>query len=662
MKISLEQDKLSEVLLIFPPYWCPSHPYLSIPCIQSYLKLEGIASDVYDLNIKLFNYFISNTFIENILTQYNHKFNSNEIIILNKLIKKVEGCKNELNSSQTFINGKKYSENKRILDFVYDIISRISNFKINRNRLKYFEKIDYKNIDDAMENIENDLIYQSYKKLIDIDSLNNIRLIGISVICEDQLIPSLFLCKFLKSHLKNIDIFLGGSYLSKLIKEVSIIKPIFNYCESIIVDEGEKAVVELAKHIIYGDKIECNNIIFKEDYTQNNKKKVNVNYCDIEDLPIPCFDGFLNENYLSPVKILPYYISRKCYWNKCAFCQHDEGYSNKSKVKSFEKIRQELVIYQNQYKVDVIHFIDSAIHPQNIRKICKIIKEEKLKIKWYCYIRAETSFDLELLNEMKLCGCIYVNIGIESFSDKVLKAMNKGMKMQNITNIILNTDKAGIWAHLFLINNFPTETKEDKYESILYLNSMREYIHSISMGRFLLMRNTEIINNPSKFNILKIHENNTFSSFYDYEKSVGDNFDDTQAMVSLLYNLVPTSKLFNEKLAYRDHLPALLSLEELVLNKQRIINFIDEIEETCIRYFICKYIKLTNNEKEILIFIPKLYKIFRINNTIMNVVQKFSNVTFDKIEFIDCCYKANIKQEIINEFWEFGIKNKIIYR
>ncbi|WDV48153.1 radical SAM protein [Clostridiaceae bacterium M8S5] len=660
MKLTLNEQNLSKVFIIFPPHWCPSHPYLSLPCIQSYLKAEGINTGVIDLNIELFNHFISADFLKNLLNNYRDKFNENEIFLLNEVIENIEASKTELNDSKTFINGRKYAKNKRMIDFAYRSISLAGEFNIDRNRLRYFDNVNIDNINKVMDKIEKDLIYKAYKRLIDLEALGATKLIGISIISEDQLIPALLLCRYLKFKLENVHIFIGGSYLSKLIRDVSIIKPIFNYCDSIIVDEGEKAVVELTKHVLYGKEIKSKNIIFESNYNKNNNVDFIPNYCDIEELPIPNFEGLLNEKYLAPVRILPYYVSRKCYWNKCTFCQHDEGYSNRVKVKSIGKIRDELIKYNTDYKVDVIHFIDSALHPNTLRNICKIIREENLKIKWFCYIRAEKNFSYELLKEMKLCGCIYVNVGIESFSNSVLKSMNKGIEISDINNIILNTDKAGIWAHLFLINNFPTETLKDKYESVLYLNSMSEHIHSISIGKFLLMRNTEVIKNPKKFNISKIYENNSYSSFYEYEKSDGDNNDDTEQVTSLFYKLVPTSKLFNEKLAYRDHLPALLSLEELVLEKHRIVNFIDEVDESCIKYLMSEYIELVKNNTDVIIFIPKTCKTFKIPMCFINILSEFGNKRISRFQFFNKCYNHKVEKNVAEKFWMFITRNAIL--
>jgi radical SAM superfamily enzyme YgiQ (UPF0313 family) len=60
-------------------------------------------------------------------------------------------------------------------------------------------------------------------------------------------------------------------------------------------------------------------------------------------------------------------------------------------------------------------------------EICKLI--EPLKIKWGCLARADTLLDDEMLEWMHKAGCQYVDLGIESFEQKVLDDVHKDMKV-----------------------------------------------------------------------------------------------------------------------------------------------------------------------------------------------------------------------------------------
>jgi len=50
-------------IMIFPPYWCASHPYLSMPCLSAYLKEKEVEIRQIDLNIECIDYFLSIEFL-----------------------------------------------------------------------------------------------------------------------------------------------------------------------------------------------------------------------------------------------------------------------------------------------------------------------------------------------------------------------------------------------------------------------------------------------------------------------------------------------------------------------------------------------------------------------------------------------------------------------
>ena len=50
---------MSKILLIQPPQWCPSSPYLAVPLLTGQLKREGFDAKAYDLNIEFFNYLLT---------------------------------------------------------------------------------------------------------------------------------------------------------------------------------------------------------------------------------------------------------------------------------------------------------------------------------------------------------------------------------------------------------------------------------------------------------------------------------------------------------------------------------------------------------------------------------------------------------------------------
>ena len=60
-------------LLIFPPDWLPSEPYLSLPSLASVLRPAGHEVVQMDVNVEMYDLFFSRRFLEHVApVSYTH--------------------------------------------------------------------------------------------------------------------------------------------------------------------------------------------------------------------------------------------------------------------------------------------------------------------------------------------------------------------------------------------------------------------------------------------------------------------------------------------------------------------------------------------------------------------------------------------------------------
>jgi radical SAM superfamily enzyme YgiQ (UPF0313 family) len=83
-------------------------------------------------------------------------------------------------------------------------------------------------------------------------------------------------------------------------------------------------------------------------------------------------------------------------------------------------------------------------------ELCEAFIKAKLNIKWYCEGRLNYAKP-DVLKLMKEAGCVFINYGIESLDEKILKVMNKGLTIKLITQGVENTLAAGISPGLNII-------------------------------------------------------------------------------------------------------------------------------------------------------------------------------------------------------------------
>ena len=95
-----------------------------------------------------------------------------------------------------------------------------------------------------------------------------------------------------------------------------------------------------------------------------------------------------------------------------------------------------------------------------VKEFCNALKKEKLNLIWSCQVRVNT-INEEILKMMKESGCLQVDIGAESGSDKVLKNLQKDTDVETIKKAFRATKKVGMRTFASYIIGNPGETKED---------------------------------------------------------------------------------------------------------------------------------------------------------------------------------------------------------
>jgi len=271
--------------------------------------------------------------------------------------------------------------------------------------------------------------------------------------------------KIVKSVLPSIPIVFGGVHPTVTIEDT--LKN--DYVDFVVYGEGEETLVELLRK--YGDVDNYSGIkglAFKKNGTIIiNQRRSLIN--DLDSLPMPA-------RHLFP---MDYYVQRwnwpRGYWyrtanmmssrgcpHNCSFCSSKSVFERFFRSFSPKKTVDEIEKLVRYYGFECISFSDDtfAVNKRRAIEICKEIKRRKIKAVFRVQLRADTS-DEDLIKEFKSAGCIHIDIGAESGSDKILKAMKKGITAKQIRDAITTIKKYKIHTGLTFIIGFPEETRED---------------------------------------------------------------------------------------------------------------------------------------------------------------------------------------------------------
>ncbi len=573
-----------KVLLIFPPFWIPYRPYLSLPSLTGYLKSNGIDVIQKDFNIEAFDILMSKNFLLEIREQLEQRFkvlDSKDSLkpgveqqYYSDLFKakssvpyiagRVEKAKRVFKDKKDFYDIGKLSEAREILRQAQSIISTACfpggedlvwplNMRIQRS----FE--DIKKI--TANRDKNPFIKLYEEHLLPFIEEQSPDVIGISIAGDSQFIPALTLSRLLKSLNKKAHITVGG-YIVTLFSEVFGKYPeLFgDFFDSAIVNEGEYPLLKLVEHLSEGKELQgVPNLIYRD----KNEVRFNdvATAADINTLPAPDFDGFPLDLYLSPETVLPILASRGCYWGKCAFCSHNESYRWSYKTRAAGKVVDDMQELSHKYGVSHFAFSDEAISPASMNKLSDELIGRGTSFKCSTNVRLEKQFTPELCEKMYRAGFRLLYLGLESACDRVLALMEKGTDYETAVEVCKNLYNAGIWNHLYTFLGFPTESAEEAQQTVDFLIEHKDIIHSFNIASFLLNKGAQVVRCPQKYGISAVNPGPSpdFTLAYDYTVSSGLSCSEASEM-SNIYREKVVAEYANKEVFKLDYEEILLYL------------------------------------------------------------------------------------------------------
>lgn len=309
--------------------------------------------------------------------------------------------------------------------------------------------------------------------------------IGFSVYyCNSE--PTNWFANELKKRLPDSIFLMGGPDAHKDIREYD---PVWNY---VVRGEGEIIFLDILDEIEQG---------VRHTDIQFLSQPVNQRI-DISAFPMPKYDDFDFNEYIIPNGVNSE-LSRGC-TAKCTFCEetHFWKYRQRTAIDALTELKD---LYYNKGS-NVVWFIDSLVNGNlnELRAFCKGIIAAEMDIHWTGYGRCNGKMDLEYYQDLADSGCEAINYGVESGSQPVLDAIDKGVTVPEMEQNFKDGKITGVKAFTNWIMGFPTEEYDDAANTLTFLWRMRnQNISNISPGfGFGLGMNTVVGQNPGKFGVL----------------------------------------------------------------------------------------------------------------------------------------------------------------
>jgi radical SAM superfamily enzyme YgiQ (UPF0313 family) len=199
---------------------------------------------------------------------------------------------------------------------------------------------------------------------------------------------------------------------------------------------------------------------------------------NLDDIPFPAWDmvdvaqykkrwlqssGYFSIN-MGTTRGCPY----KCNW--CAKPIYGNRYNNRT----VENVVEELKMLKKNYQFDHVWFCDDifGLKPGWVKAFADLVEHEKLKFEFKIQSRVDLLLEDKQISDLARAGCTNVWVGAESGSQKILDAMDKGTKVEQIYEATRLLKKNGIKPAFFIQFGYIGEKMEDIDKTIQMINDL----------------------------------------------------------------------------------------------------------------------------------------------------------------------------------------------
>ncbi|MBI4041007.1 MAG: B12-binding domain-containing radical SAM protein [Deltaproteobacteria bacterium] len=302
------------------------------------------------------------------------------------------------------------------------------------------------------------------------------KIIGISVLTGPVILDAIKLSKLAKSILKDVKIVWGG--LHPTIFSSYVLAE--SYVDYIIKGEGEYAFFDLVNHILSG--VDSPEKIQNLGYREGNAVKLNPerSKCDFQKLPFPAWDLLKIQNLYKMKKfysnsVVSLYTSRGCPW-RCAFCYIQSTNQRKFRALTAEQIVDQMEYFEYNWGIHGFQFYDDEfdVSEERVLEMCDILIKKKKKYKFSHFSRID-HINLNRLLLEKEAGLNFIEFGIESGSDRILKFLQKDTDSERIRYAFDVCKKAGVHAGALFMIGIPTEQSQEVDQTVSILKEINPH-------------------------------------------------------------------------------------------------------------------------------------------------------------------------------------------
>ena len=519
-------------LLLTPPLTQLNTPYPATTVLKGFLESNGHPADQADLGIELVSHILSSQFLRQLFGSELTSWQQQTLTAIDVVMRFLRGEDNTL--SPRIVNRSLLPEGRRfdsLADMEWAFGTSGTEDKARYLATLFIEDVaDYirENVDSHFDLIRYAEQIASYAPTFDeielhlkapatvIDELllslldSHLQQSEPDIVCLSIPFPgclygALRCGQYIKSRYPSVHVNLGGGFPNTEWRSLTDGR-IFDYCDTISLDDGETPLLRLA-----------NNEPLVRTFIRNDSHE--VVFIDHPAEPLlntttPSFEGLPLHLYISLAEMTnPMHrlwsngrwnklmMAHGCYWHRCAFCDTSLDYIGRYAAPTATQVVDHMERIAAQTGNTGFHFVDEALPPKLLREVCEEILRRGDVFTFWGNIRFEKAYTQQLCDLMADAGCVAVSGGLEVASNRLLKLIDKGVTIEQTVNACRHFKQSGIMVHTYLMYGFPTETLQETVNALEVVRRMFDegIVQSAFWHRYAMTCHSPSGRNPERY-------------------------------------------------------------------------------------------------------------------------------------------------------------------
>jgi ribosomal peptide maturation radical SAM protein 1 len=473
-----------KALIIAMPFATPEFPPLGATLIRSVLVASGIPSDIVYGNLVFSKLISGDSFVENTLSQ-------------------IPIC--EIAFTPYYFEKTVEEAAEALRQYVLELAV------VPESHTPQRYTIIVENAGKCIESLFQSIRWEDYD------------VVGFSLLMG-QTIASLALAKRIKAAHPQISIIIGGAQTHSPMGEEMLRS--FRDFDFVLPGEADGIIAQFIRELRLGVRrnFTTRGVLFRNETGEVQSSGEAAPFSDLDSLPVPDFTDFfaqiddLGLTHIQPY--LPLETSRGCWWGEkhhCTFC----GIDDKIMVyrsKSPRRVLEEILALSQRHQYTEFFTVDSIINFKFFNELLPILGELRRNRRWdfTFFFESKSNISRDQARRFRYGGVNHVQPGLESFSDHVLKLMDKGTTAVRQIQCLKLLAEQDIVADWNLIIRNPGETAAD-YREIINLIPFLHHLPPIHEGGLIPMqinRYAPYHNEPKRYGITNIRPKRYYAKVY----------------------------------------------------------------------------------------------------------------------------------------------------